>query len=135
LNNQVKSEEIDSGSINKDPWTFIPANENGLFTKLNQIPLKLGDISNLFVGLQTSADPVFLFKNSNKERGEFSTVNSKSLSMNFELENYLLKKVIRSGQIGRYWANPNALVLFPYKFVCKRATLISPKELQSTFPK
>lgn len=135
LGSQERRVNVDSGSINNAPWTFIPPFDRDLFAKLNRIPTKLGDIANLFVGLQTSADPVFLFKNSNKGNGNFSTVHSTSLSKDIDLENELLKKVIRSGQIGRYWAKPNALVLFPYRLVDNKATLISSKELQSTFSK
>ena len=37
----------------------------GVFNKLNEMPDKLGDITDIFVGLQTSADPVYIFERKN----------------------------------------------------------------------
>lgn len=69
----------------------------------------------MFVGLQTSADSVFLFKQSSLSGYDLTEVFSKAQNRSLELESVLLKTVVRSGDIGRYWANPSALVLFPYQ--------------------
>jgi hypothetical protein len=46
-----------------------------------------------------------------------------------------LKPVIRSGEIGRYWANPSALVIFPYETSNNKSKLISETQLKKNFPK
>jgi hypothetical protein len=51
-----------------------------------------------------------------------------------ELESALLKPVIRSGDIGRYYAEPRALVLFPYRLEKGQAILLSQKELKGKYP-
>jgi hypothetical protein len=71
----------------------------------------------VFVGLQTSADTVFLFKEYEKTGIETTMIHSKQLGQYIELESSLLKSVVRSGNIGRFWAKPTALVLFPYEQV------------------
>src|ERR1035441_6926503 len=40
-------------------WNFAVGKSTGLFEKLQGMPVKLGDIADMFVGLQTSADTVF----------------------------------------------------------------------------
>ena len=47
--------------------------------------------------------------------GSLTKVRSNEIDQDVELESSLLKPVIRSGSIGRYWAKPTALALFPYK--------------------
>ena len=42
--------------------------------------------------------------------------------------------MIRSGSIGRYWANTTAYILFPYKVTKTSATLLTTEELQSKYP-
>ena len=61
-------------------------------------------------------------------------VRSNELDQEVELESSLLKPVIRSGSIGRYWARRTALVLFPYK-QDNGFRLIPEAEMKSRFPK
>ena len=52
-----------------------------------------------------------------------------------EIEREIVKPVVRSGTIGRYWAQPTALVLFPYETDSGHAKLISQGVLRDRFPK
>ncbi len=122
-------------SVTASEWNFTVGKGAALFERLSQMPVKLSDIASMFVGLQTSADTVFLFKDCEKSKAKITRVYSKQLGQEVELESILLKPVIRSGDIGRYWAKPNALVLFPYKLVNGHSCLIPESEMQSRFPK
>jgi hypothetical protein len=68
-------------------------------------------------------------------RGATTTVSSKELNKHVEIESRLLKPVIRSGDIGRFWAEPTALVLFPYNVIDGKAQLIPESEMKRAFPK
>ncbi|MDQ3705123.1 MAG: Eco57I restriction-modification methylase domain-containing protein [Chloroflexota bacterium] len=122
-------------------WNFTVGGSSALFERLSSMPTKLGQVASIFVGLQTSADTVFLFKDSVKAEGPLTRVHSKALGRDVELESPLLKPVIRSGSIGRYWATPTALVLFPYKAAPSqgngkaRMQLIPEAELRHEYPK
>jgi type I restriction-modification system DNA methylase subunit len=107
---------IAASRITPDEWNFTIGEHAGLFERLSAMSVKLGDIAFIFVGLQTSADTVFLFKDSRKGIGNLTQLESKELSTTVEVETELLKTVIRSGCINRYSAIPTALVLFPYEF-------------------
>ena len=89
--------------------------------------------SEIFVGLQTSADTVFLFEQFSLDQ-KTTQVWSKAFNSWVELESQLLKTVVRSGHIGRYWATPTAVVLFPYDLVNGTAKIISPERMKQSFP-
>ena len=126
---------INAANINSAEWNFTVGKGAALFEKLSQMPVKLGDIANIFVGLQTSADTVFLFKESQLNNSSKIVLHSKELDEDVEIETGLLKHVIRSGEIGRYWANPSALVLFPYeRNIQGKSVLIAEKQMNSEFP-
>ncbi|MBU1743771.1 MAG: Eco57I restriction-modification methylase domain-containing protein [Proteobacteria bacterium] len=126
---------IPAANVTAAEWNFTVGRGADLFEKLRRMPVKLGDISSIFVGLQTSADTVFLFKNSSGKIQNTSRVYSKALDKEIEIEIDLLKPVIRSGNIGRYWAMPNAQVLFPYEMIKGKAILIPEADLKKRYPK
>ena len=116
-------------------WNFVVGPGAALFERLSEMPVKLGDIAHIFVGLQTSADTVFLFKEHEKTSDDTTRVYSKQLGEYVELESGLLKPVVRSGSIGRFWANPTVLVLFPYKSVSGKFRLVPEDGMKRDFPK
>ena len=126
---RLSSEEMTGGE-----WNFVIGKDKELFDKLNDFRTKLVDVSNIFVGLQTSADSVFLFKNTTKEESRTMKAHSKELGVEVEIETSLLKSVVRSGKIGRYWAIPTACVLFPYNIVNEKAELIQHKKFAQKYP-
>jgi type I restriction-modification system DNA methylase subunit len=115
-------------------WNFSVGSGSNLFNRLSNLPVKLGAIANIFVGLQTSADTVFLFKDTNKSKSPFVTVQSKELNKKVRIETGILKSVVRSGEIGRYWAKPTAEVLFPYESIGGKFKLIPERSFEAHFP-
>jgi hypothetical protein len=126
--------DIPAKKITAADWNFAVGKDAGLFEKLKSMPVKLGDVAEIFVGLQTSADTVFLFKDAVRVKGALAKVWSKELDQEVEIESAILKPVIRSGKIGRFWANPTAMVLFPYRLNKGNAQLLSEAELRRQFP-
>jgi len=127
--------EVDSKKVTEKEWNFVVGSGAQLFERLEEMQTKLGGIAAIFVGLQTSADTVFLFKEHEKTGIETTMVHSKQLGQHIELESSLLKPVVRSGNIGRFWAKPTALVLFPYEQVNKKFQLIPESKMKRNFPK
>jgi len=125
---------IDSEKYSNEVWNFVVGGKAIVYEKLLKTPHNLGDICSFFVGLQTSSDTVFLFKEAHLSDQENTKVFSKALNISIDLENALLKPVVRSGEIGRYWANPNALVLFPYEISNGKFQLINEQKLRNKYP-
>ena len=99
------------------------------------MPIKLGDVATgMFVGQQTSADTVYLFKEYQNENEDIVDVWSKELNAWIKIERTVLKPVVRSGNISRYSANPTALVLFPYEVRECNARLYTPAEMRERYP-
>jgi type I restriction-modification system DNA methylase subunit len=127
--------KIPAGRITAAEWNFEVGQGKKLFERLAKMPVKLGDIANIFVGLQTSYDPVFLFKEIPSLKGKTVTVYSKILDESLPIETKLLKSVVRSGNIGRYFAEATATVLFPYQIRNGKAILISESVMRNEYPK
>ncbi len=126
---------VRADKITRAEWNFAVGAGAALFEKLAAMPVKLGDVADIFVGLQTSADPVFLFKDVSTLSAKSTRVFSKALGEEIIIESELLKPVVRSGEIGRYWAKPTAHVLFPYYLEGGKAKLIPESEMMKKFPK
>jgi len=120
--------------INATEWNFAVGEGADIFERLRELPVKLGDIADMFVGLQTSADTVFLFKDVQRSKSKTTKVRSKELGSEVEVESHLLKPVVRSGEIGRFWARPTALVLFPYRSTAFGHELIPDSVMRRDYP-
>ena len=68
---------IPAANVSAAEWNFTVGQGAALFERLRQMPVKLGEIAHIFVGLQTSADTVFLFKDTPKLSKEHTKVYSK----------------------------------------------------------
>ncbi|MHA1613439.1 MAG: Eco57I restriction-modification methylase domain-containing protein [Candidatus Thorarchaeota archaeon] len=126
---------IQARNITSLEWNFIVGPDAKVFEHLETIPHKLEDASSrIYQGPITSADSVFLFKKWTAI-GEVVLAYSKELDQQVELEPSIMKSVVRSGDIGRYYAKPEALVLFPYEVKKDRARLFAVNEFRNRFPK
>ncbi len=126
---------VSAAKIAAVEWNFAVGKGAKLFEKLSRTPTKLGDIAHIFVGLQTSADTVFLFKDTPTLAKKLTRAYSKALEKEVAIESELLKPVVRSGEIGRYWAKPSAHVLFPYAVRDGKTQLLPESELRRAYRK
>jgi hypothetical protein len=106
-------------------------------TKLSQNTTPLAELTErIFVGLQTSADKVYILEKRGEPSKGLVKVYSRSLGQEFELKSALLKPLLSGKDIERYgYPIPNQLLLFPYKVSEGRAELISPEEFASSYPR
>jgi hypothetical protein len=130
----ARSFTIKADKLSGSTWNFIGEVASLWMKKADRDSKPLGEVAEeIFVGLQTSADNVFLFEAVTPQKG-VCEVFSAALRKPMKLEAKLLKPVVRSGEIGRFWAQPTHLVLFPYRLLKGTATLLSDKELREKFP-
>jgi type I restriction-modification system DNA methylase subunit len=120
----------------KGIWPPVAVGDT-LLTKLSQNAVPLRELSErIFVGLQTSADEVYILEKRSEPSEGIVKVYSHSLQHEFELESALLKPLLSGKDIERYgYPIPNQLLLFPYKVAEGKAELIPPQEFASAYPR
>src|SRR6266581_3505168 len=60
---------IPAEAITDGEWNFAIGKGAALFEKLRKMPLKLGNVASIFVGLQTSADKIYILEESANPKG------------------------------------------------------------------
>ena len=63
----IKEEKSDTGTFQNEKltekeWNFQIGKNAGLFQKLEDFPTKLSDVTDLFVGLQTDGDSIYILE-------------------------------------------------------------------------
>jgi hypothetical protein len=112
------SGRIPAKLIGSDEWNFVVGKGAQLQEKLHKIKTELGDVANIFVGLQTSADKIFV------------------LPTDTDLENRLLRPFLQTGNLTAYTPpQASALMLFPYDISMGKAELIPASVMEKEYPK
>jgi hypothetical protein len=126
--------KIPANTVGPDEWNFTVGQGAPLFEKLRGMPLKLGDMADIFVGLQTSADDVFIM-DLVKEKGATIRLRSKSLDSEWDFEKGIVFPLVSGTDVKRYSVLPERqYVLFPYRLDRGSATLIGLRTLAKAFP-
>lgn len=101
-------------NLSNDKWNLLSDTEINLFEKLHQQPLTARDVfAKIFVGLQTSADKIFLIDCC--DEGNTIKGYSKSLDCEVEIERGFMKPMLKGQDVARYKSLVNEnYVLFPY---------------------
>ena len=116
-------------------WNVAVGSGAGLFEKLQRMPVKLSDVAAIFVGLQTSADDVFIM-NFVTETARTITLQSKALEQHWTFEKKLLHPVVSGTDVSPFSPLPNRqFILFPYRIENEHAELIPLKSLPDSWPR
>ncbi len=122
---------IEQKSLSHSPWILGDSKRFKIISKLNELNLKLGNISNkIFQGLITSADSVYILTKKN------NSLFSKSLNKFVYIEQGILKNLVKGMEIKKYSPlNSGRFLIFPYKKQDSKYVLLTEKELSEKFPK
>ncbi|MFH0876086.1 MAG: N-6 DNA methylase [archaeon] len=115
-----------------EAWNFVSEDYQSIIKKLNEINLKLENISdNIFQGIITGADHIYILTK-NPDGSYLSSQTEKSYHLEPELLHPLLKG---SKHIRRYKTVVSGkYVIFPYKIENNKAIPYTEKELSEKFP-
>ncbi len=112
-------------------WVFVDRRAAGVMELMRGDNPQLGDYAaKIFVGLQTSADAVFIL-----ERRD-TRYYSEALQRSFNIETELLHPLLKGSVHMKRWLprDTEQVVLFPYKGEGETYQLITEKELRKTYP-
>ncbi|MEO0279036.1 MAG: TaqI-like C-terminal specificity domain-containing protein, partial [candidate division WOR-3 bacterium] len=126
---------IDANSLSKEPWIFGTPDQKTLLKKLRSQKFRLKDVAKIFVGLQTSADPVYILR-LEEDLEKLTKVYSKVRDKEYVLEKDLLKPLLMGKDIKRWSVQYYSLVvLFPYIIENGKATLLNANTLKTKYPR
>jgi len=101
---------------------------NLVFEKIKKFPL-LSEISNIFVGLQTSADPVYILEVRD------DCLYSKHTDKSYKFEYDIVKPLLKGAEIKSYSTPVEKYkIIFPYRIIQNSVKLLSQKELLREYP-
>ncbi len=129
--------DIPVDTLGEDNWQFANTETRALFDRINAAyPDRLGRIAEIFVGVQTSADKIYIF-NSTGESAD--TVLLHWNGRDWPIERGILRPCLLDVPLFSYAKpEPNAWIIFPYKIMAANsrtvASLISPNDMARYFP-
>jgi hypothetical protein len=122
-------------SVTAAEWNFVVGKGSTLFDRLKAMPVKLGDVADIFVGLQTSADDVFILRFVS-ETANTIKLTSKALDREWTFEKGLMHPLVSGTDIRAYMPLPSRqFILFPYEIVDDSAELIALESIMRRWPK
>jgi len=134
-NGEAVEGEVQVGKVTEKEWNFVVGPGAALFERLSEMPVKLGDVAHLFVGLQTDADAVYILEEIRRE-GSSVFCKSKATGQVHEFENEHLKRFVKGSlNIRRYHLSDlTKRLIFPYEMREGKSVLLSAKEYQECYP-
>ena len=125
---------IPAASAGASEWNFVVGRGSDLFERLRAMPVKLGDVANIFVGTQTSADDIFVLDNVRME-GAHIIGTCAMAGQDVTIEEAITKPFLRGKQIRRYEPlQATTSLICPYTIDRVKAELIPEQELASNYP-
>ncbi|MCL2716661.1 MAG: N-6 DNA methylase [Alphaproteobacteria bacterium] len=119
-------------------WLLVTGRERRLIDKLTKSGVRLDDPAvsrNIFVGIQTSADPIYHLRRLGPNRYEGKPANGDSPAGVVKIEDAIMRPLASGEHANRYQTpDTTSCLLFPYAVSGEAATLLSAQEMARNFP-
>lgn len=131
------SNDISTTLLTDEPWEFADAETRMLFTRIrNASSMSLGQSAEIFVGLQTSADSIYIFEPTSMTS---TTATLRWDGKEWPIERDITRSCLQDVTIEAFKPpSPNSQMIFPYRLdttgTRTKAHLIQPIEMASRFP-
>lgn len=124
---------LDASCLTSAPWSFMADSVRTLFDRIRaNSTTTLKDIADIFVGVQTSADDIYIIEAKSEST---TSIEVKRNGKSFLIEKDLLKPCLHDVQISSFeQPAANRYMIFPYMFDEAGASLIQPTTLKSDYP-
>jgi type I restriction-modification system DNA methylase subunit len=123
---------IPSARLGKDPWEIGAGAAHAVFERMKKRWKKLGEIADIFVGVQTSADEIYIVEPTRETKSEVIVTWK---GRNWPIERGILRPFLHDVTLEAY-ARPehNKYIIFPYDLSGERAELYKPEVMKNDFP-
>ena len=115
-------------------WEFVSPAARQVFERLRAVhPTTLEQVANVFVGVQTSADKIYIL--TPLEETETMVMFTDIAGATWTIEKAILRPCLKDVSLPAY-SHPqaNTYIIFPYTIPGRRARLCTPEEMQTRFP-
>lgn len=131
---QATAGDVPADRITAAEWNLVIGPGADLFHRLQEMPVKLGDVAHIFVGLQTSADSVYVLDVTTEDDATY-TAYSHALQEPVRIERTICRPLLRGSEISRYQSpRPCRVVVFPYTVEGSETKPWSLKQLREDTP-
>jgi type I restriction-modification system DNA methylase subunit len=126
-------DSYNSVEYTEQPWLFVSKPSQAVFEKAkNANVISLRSIAEIAVGLQTSADKIYIFK---PEEETDTTYRFKYKNITYEVEKAICKPCLYDLSIGLFdTVQANAQIIFPYTIQAEKAEAFSEEYFEDNFP-
>jgi methylase of polypeptide subunit release factors len=127
----------------EDAWILVPRHERVIMNKLSKASKRLDDpsiTSNIFVGIQTSADHIYHLKRLGKNRYEYQPLKpegakTKPAAEQVMVEDKIMHPIVSGQEVHRYQTpETKTYILFPYEINDGRPRLFSSSRMKKDYP-
>lgn len=126
-----------------DAWILVPRHEREIINKLNKTCKRLDDpaVAHIFVGVQTSADPIYHLQKVGKNKYKYQPPTpdgekKKPPMEEVEIEDRIMHPLISGAEANRYETpETSTYLLFPYEVEDDTSRLMTRARLRDGFPK
>jgi type I restriction-modification system DNA methylase subunit len=129
---------VPSKELGEEPWNLGQDEVRKLFTRVKgAFPEALHDLADIEVGVQTSADNIYLL---NEVRSDKTSITIAWDGNEWEIEKEILRPCLKDAPLEAFGrAAANSWMIFPYELVTTlkgkpRARLFQPDEMKKRFP-
>ncbi len=115
------------------PWIFVSKETEAIFNKVKAADITLlKNIAEIPVGLQTSADKIYIFQAHTETENTFKFSKGK---IEYEIEKAICKPCLYDLSFGLFdTLTPNAQIIFPYTIADDKAEVFTEEYFQENFP-
>ncbi len=128
---------VPSAELTDAPWQFANPETASLFSRIrSSFPSTLESVAEIFVGVQTSADEVYIVQATRESQHSITTQWN---GRDWEIERGVLRPCLHDVALNAYERPmPNKWMIFPYHLIPSsrgtKARLIQPAEFQRSYP-
>lgn len=128
---------LPAATLGEDAWQFADAETRAVFDRVRvACPARLGNVAEIFVGVQTSADAIYIF-HSAAETADHHVLQWDG--RDWPIEKGVLRPFLLDVQLTAYSRpDANTWLIFPYEFAVVRgrteARLLQPDEMAARYP-
>ena len=132
-NHYVDLKEYNIDFLTEKPWVFMSDEIVKSLDKIKRKCKPLNNFADIFVGLQTSNDSIYIIKKENSDKNYIYFKDFKGIAR--KVEKTILKKCIYDVKLEKYKeVISNRYIIYPYEVVNNRARVYNIKDIRERYP-